>query len=122
MKKSNGSIVWSTEVATGVPVLLTGSLVVASDTDGNLVGVDKSSGQQLWSHEFDGDVLSAPALVDGKVFVSTFKSSAYLLDKNTGQQIQKISLGDGAITQPVVSGNQIYMLTNSANLVALSKI
>ncbi|OVE80523.1 hypothetical protein BVY03_06080 [bacterium K02(2017)] len=119
IKKSNGSITWLSEVATGFPPLILDDLVVLSDINGTIYGIDKQDGKQLWFNELESGVLSAPAEYDNKIFVSTFKKDAYLINPDTGYQIQKISLGQGAITQPISANKKLYVLTNDAKLMAL---
>lgn len=119
IRKSNGSIVWGAEVATGVPVAVLGDIVIASDTNGTIYGFDKADGTQLWFNELNRSVLSAPVAFADKIFVSSYKRDAYLLNVENGNQVQKLSVGEGSINQPYVDGNQIIVLTNSAKLISL---
>lgn len=121
LKKSNGAIVWASEVPTGLPVLVTANTVVVSDTDGSVVGIDKDSGRQQWTFQTERNILSAPVAYGDRVFVTSFRSEAYLLDLQTGRQIQKMSIGEGAISQPLVDQSQIYTLTNGAKVLALGQ-
>jgi len=118
LNKSSGSIIWKNDVATGVTVLVLPEVVIASNTDGSLVGMNKSDGKQIWFNNLNGTVLSAPVIYNGKVFVSTFKKDAYLINPENGTQVQKIDVSNGALTKPAVDGNHIYILTNSGSLVA----
>lgn len=122
LNKSSGQVIWSNDAATGGSVAVIDDVVVASDINGSLVGIDRNTGKQLWFNELNGEVLSEPVEIDGRVFVSTYKSNAYLIDPENGNQVQKISLGDGSINNPVVSGDQVHVLTNGAQIVSLRKI
>ncbi|MBF0104358.1 MAG: PQQ-binding-like beta-propeller repeat protein [Deltaproteobacteria bacterium] len=121
VNKQTGAVIWSSEVATGTSPLVLDNVVVVSDTNGAVHGLDKSDGQQIWFNELEGGVLSAPVLFDAKVFVTTFEKNAYLLDTENGYQIQKINLGGGSLNTPRVAGESVYLLTNDARLVALRK-
>lgn len=121
INKDSGGIAWSTDVATGVAPVIYGDTVVVADTSGNLIGLDKKTGKEQWLNELGGDVLSAPALVDGKIFVASFKDGAFVFEPTRGTQLQEVSVGDGSINAPLVNGNRLYVLTNSASLVALEK-
>lgn len=119
LNKRSGTILWSTEITTGVPVVAVGDVVVVADTHGSLVGLDANDGSRLWINDLSDSVLSEPVLYDGKIFVSSFDEKAYLVSPKDGTQIQKMNVGDGALTQPLVDGTDIYLLTNQATLVAL---
>lgn len=119
LRKSSGEVVWSSDVATGVQAQVFQDVVVVSDIDGNLVGLSKSNGKQLWSNELNNSVLSAPVGFNGKIFVSTLAQDAYLLDPSTGNQVQKLGIAAGSINEPVTDGHQIYVLTSTSKLVAL---
>lgn len=121
LNKRSGATLWSTEVATGVPALIHDDVVVVSDVNGTLVGLDKNDGSRLWANELNNAVLSTPVNFGDKIFVSTFQESAYLISPEDGNQIQQLAVGDGAITEPVVDGQNIYLLTNSAALMALKQ-
>lgn len=122
LNKSTGQVIWSSDVATASSILLVSDVVVVSDVNGALVGINRQSGKQMWSNELNEQVLSEPVQIDGKVFVASYKSSAFLVDPANGAQIQKIAIGDGSINAPAVSGDRIYLLSNGASLVALQKI
>ncbi|MCP5463932.1 MAG: PQQ-binding-like beta-propeller repeat protein [Deltaproteobacteria bacterium] len=116
VRKTDGRVLWSAEVGTGVPALVLDDLVVVSSPDGVLYGLEKSSGDQLWMNELNESVTSTPVLVAGKIFVSSFNKKAYVLDPLTGQRLQSLSVGTGAITRPIVHNDQVYLLNNSARL------
>ena len=60
--------------------------------EGTLVGVDISSGQQLWSFAGDGGLQSAPLIVNQTIYIGS--SSGMLFGLNTsGQQIWSIDVG-----------------------------
>lgn len=119
LRKSTGEVVWSSDVATGVQAKVLADVVVVSDIDGTVVGLNKMNGKQIWSNELNNSVLSAPVAFNDKIFVSTLKQNAYLLDPATGNQVQKLGMAPGSINEPVADGHQIYVLTSSSKLVAL---
>lgn len=121
INKTNGSIIWAADVATGVPVALTGDRVIVSDKDGTLHGLDKKDGTEIWFQEFDGGVISAPVVFDGRIFVTTYKGKAYLIDPADGSQLQQLAAGDGSINRPAVEGERLYILTSKARLMAFGR-
>lgn len=121
LNKKNGAVLWMTEVATGTPVVVADEVVVAADTQGNLIGLDAVDGTRLWVTEVSDSVLSEPVLCGDMVFVSSFDQKAYLIALEDGAKIQKVNVGDGALTKPIVDDERVYLLTNSATLLALKK-
>lgn len=119
LNAKTGSIVWAAEIPTGNEALVLGDMVIVSDSDGRVHGLNKQTGSEVWFNELDGEVASDPVNVDGRVFVSTFKSNAYLLEPSTGRQVQKLSVG-GSMNRPLVTGDQVVLLTNDAKLKSLS--
>lgn len=121
MGRDSGKIQWSTPVVSGVaPLVVAGVVVVSNHSDGSLDGFDFASGKKLWSNEANGSVLSAPVQLGAFVFVTSDEGEAYLFDPVTGQQKQHMNVSGGAITGPLSDGNAVYVLTNTANLVAFA--
>jgi outer membrane protein assembly factor BamB len=121
LNKRNGSVLWMAEVATGTPVAVTNDVAVVADTQGNLIGLDVGDGARLWVTEVNDGALSEPAVYGDMVFVSSFDENAYLVALENGAKIQKVRVGDGALTTPLVDNERVYLLTNSAKLMALKK-
>ncbi|HYK99570.1 MAG TPA: PQQ-binding-like beta-propeller repeat protein [Steroidobacteraceae bacterium] len=60
---------------------------------GTLQGVALSNNQILWSFAGDGQLSSAPIVVNGYVFIGSGGGNLYALDVTTGQQVWTQSLG-----------------------------
>jgi outer membrane protein assembly factor BamB len=59
---------------------------------GTLVGVDIPSGQQLWSFAGDGDLTSAPLIVNQTIYIGSNSGTLYGLN-TSGQQIWSTQVG-----------------------------
>lgn len=116
----SGNILWSSDVATSSRVLVQDNMVVISDVNGSVVGLDRNSGEQIWFNNLSRGPISDPVFFAGKVFVTAFDKGAYLLDLNTGNQVQKLDVGTGALNSPFVSGDKVFIVTNDAKLVAFT--
>jgi len=71
---------------------------------GTLVGVDIPSGQQLWSFAGEGDLSSAPLIVNQTIYIGSSSGTLYGLN-TTGQQVWSTQVG-AAIPFPY-EGNAI---------------
>ena len=120
LNKASGSTVWQADVGSGTSVAVLDHVVVVSDTNGILVGIDKNTGEQRWFNDLNSSVLSAPVVFGEYVYVSTFHSDSYLVNPETGYEVQKIAVSSGSINQPVVENNKILVLTNDAKLMTLT--
>ena len=122
LDRQNGRIVWSVAVPTGVsPLVIGGAVVVSDQGDGSLNGYDRTTGRKLWSNELNGSVLSAPVAYSDKIYVSSNDGEGFLLDPESGAQLQKIPLSSGSITSPLSDADWLYVLTNGAKLLAFQK-
>lgn len=118
LHKSDGRTLWSASAKTGVRPLVFGEFVIASDVSGGLIGLDKTTGKQIWSNELGGTVLSAPVLYQDFVFVSTNDGAAFLVDPKTGAVVQKLNVAPGSITSSIVAEETLFLLSHSAKLLA----
>ena len=59
---------------------------------GTLVGVDIPSGQQLWSFAGNGDLTSAPVIVNQTIYIGGSSGTLYGLN-TSGQQIWSTQVG-----------------------------
>lgn len=118
MNKASGRVQWTADVTTGVLPLILSDRIIVSDTSGTVVAFDKKTGSELWSNELKGSLLSAPVAFLNYIFVASYDGTAYVLDVTTGIPLQKVSVGSGSITAPFAAAGKIFLLTNSAKLMA----
>jgi outer membrane protein assembly factor BamB len=93
---------------------------------GTLVGVDISSGQQLWSFAGDGGLQSAPLIVNQTIYIGS--SSGTLFGLNTsGQQIWSTQVGapipapdeqNGVLITGLGAGDALLVVPTASVLVA----
>jgi outer membrane protein assembly factor BamB len=65
------------------------------------------------------DVLTPPAIVNGKVFVGTASGDVYALSEKTGDVLWKVELGESISFQPTVANGRIYVGTDRGSLFCL---
>ena len=79
---------------------------------------------QKWAFTTGGDVSATPAVDGNTVYVPDWAGNLYAINKNTGQQIWKVSIAaasgvpfDKARATPAVSGNKVIIGTQGSILV-----
>lgn len=122
LEKSTGRIIWDAEVSSAVAPAVQGDVVIVAGNDDKLYGFDWTTGRNLWINELNDEVLSAPVVVSGRVFVSTLKGKAFVVDPANGDKVQTVAVGDGSITPPIVVGDRVYLLSSSADLIAFGTV
>lgn len=119
LNKSNGKIIWKHQVGTGVTPVILDETVILSSTTGEVFALAKDTGKVVWNNELNRSVLSSPVHFKNYIFVTSFDRYAYLLDAKTGNQVQRLKLSSGSLNDPIVENDEIYVLTNEAQLVKL---
>jgi parallel beta-helix repeat protein len=78
----------------------------------------------LWIYQTGGDVVSSPAVVDGRVFVGSWDWNFYCLDYATGAELWKVNIGGWPYSSsPAVANGIVYvgsMQQYSSNIFALN--
>jgi outer membrane protein assembly factor BamB len=108
-----------------VPPAFIGNLALYS-FNGNLVGVDVTSGHQLWSFAGDGGLASAPVIVNQTIYIGSYSGTLFALNTN-GQQIWSTQVGahisgpdeqNAYLTTGLGSGDGVLIVPTDSVLVA----
>jgi len=96
------------------PVVGDGTVFVAGSGDPGLIhAVDIETGDQLWEFEPAGYASSAPALVDGTLYVGTWGKRFYAIDAGSGTEEWSREIGHRfGSSSPVVVDGTVYVGTN----------
>jgi len=101
-------------------VVTTGAQVIALNTkDGNIIWVRKLP---LWGDPEDKEdriVYSGPVLAGGRLLVTSSDGDLIALQPQTGAVARQSSAGGGFYIPPVVAGGSVYLLSDSAQLIAM---
>ncbi len=89
--------------------------------------VDAASGRVLWSRNlrdvrrpgYPDDILTPPAVVNGKLFVGTRWGLVYALSAETGEVIWKVDIGEPVSFQPAVAMGRVYVGTDRGSIFCL---
>jgi len=72
-------------------------------------GTAPNTNQTLWKFKTGGEQCSSPAVVDGKVFVSSLDGYIYALDENTGTLMWKFK--SGGFLSPTVANGRVFVVS-----------
>lgn len=78
---------------------------------GNLTG--DLSGKEKWFVPQIMSGKSSPVMVDGKLWTVDDRAKLYVLDPETGEQIDKQALGTAMRSTPLVADGKVYTITNA---------
>ena len=96
----------------GSPCVANG-VVYFGSRDAHIYALDASTGAPRWIRSTDGSwVVSTPAVLDGRVYVTTSDSLKFLaLDARTGADLFSLSYGTYAFSSPSIAGGRAYFGT-----------
>jgi outer membrane protein assembly factor BamB len=63
------------------------------NSSSQLSSTDVDTGQAAWTFTGDGQLTSAPLVINGRVAIGSYSGTLYLLDAATGQQVWSINAG-----------------------------
>ncbi len=129
LNKSNGDLVWKTDLNNKVISSPTvdehdNSVFIGSD-EGNMTCLDVRDGTIKWSHSAGDKVRSTAALKDKLLAFGSNNGVLYVLNKYTGAEEFTYNPGtvlfNSAITSsPVINGNSLFFGDDSGNMYSLN--
>jgi len=122
-----GDVRWSlplTGISSPWPV---GDVVYATDTSGVVVCASRDSGQIYWVYDLnktakkpkDRAVWSGPMIASNRLIEVSSKGEAVALDPKTGVVQKTLRLGSDALMNPIAVGDNLYVATENADLIAI---
>ena len=135
VRANDGKVLWrafGTEGLAGVMGVsapaVSGDTVVFPYSSGQLLGVARDTGAQLWSADVAGsrvgraialfrDVTGDPVIVGDTVYAGTSSGRTGAYDLTTG--MQKWSAREGASSPVLVAGNSVFLVNDQAQLIRL---
>lgn len=133
LNAKSGKLLWlynrreagTLSVRGGSQPALHGELVLLGFSDGNLVGLNKSSGALVWETNINRnkrfrDVDATPVIDGDNVYVSSYDGALYALSANDGKILW--SLDDGGYDEVLREGNTLYYSSSSGKTMAIDKV
>lgn len=86
----------ATEAITSSPIVV-GDLVVVGSDDGQVIAVDRNSGERRWSFATQGKIEAAPLFVHDLIVIGSADFNVYGLDVNTGERRWTFETGEKVV-------------------------
>lgn len=131
---TNGASLWQVDLtpsadraddASGGGLAYGEGLVLAATGFGELVALNPGSGAVAWRQKFDAAPAGAPAVADGRVFLTARDGSAWGLNASDGKVLWTLPGTPGAGvaggTSPAVDGRQVIYSFSNGLMVATDK-
>ncbi|MEI9981978.1 MAG: PQQ-binding-like beta-propeller repeat protein [Aliidongia sp.] len=120
----------SAEIAGSASPAIDGNVVIASFSSGEVVALRVENGRVLWTdslsatRRFDAmstlaDIRGRPVVDRGRVYVISHSGRMAAIDARTGNRVWEQDVG--GIYSPWIAGDFIYVLSNSNELVCLTR-
>lgn len=137
LRASDGRVVWQVKLRQDIAGWqgyggpgIDGDLVVFPGSSGQVLAVDRQSGDERWSGQVAGqragraialirDVTGEPVIAGDMVIAGTSSGRINAFDRATGRQLWSHS--DGALSPPVVAGNSVFAIDDDSRLIRLDR-
>ena len=125
LDKESGDVKWSLEEGAYVPVTIGqdrwSDRLYYSTANGQVMVLDKKSGKVLKSIKTSHGIPSQVALYKGLVLYGESDGALVVADAETLATVSRFETGHGLVARPttVEATNEVYVVSNSANLYAL---
>ena len=116
-----GERLWSLNVPSTQTPWVAGDSVFVVDTTGQLLAVSRKEGKVLWTVKLPGGpTWSGPTLAGNTLWLASSTGSLVGVDAVTGRVTGQQDLGTAVYVAPVVAQSKMFVLTDSAKLIALN--
>ena len=126
-----GDRVWTRDIGGIQTPWIAGDFLYVTTTDGALLCLQRKDGRVKWIHQLqrwedmknkeDAIVWSGPVLISNRLILLSSNGYAISISPYTGELLGRVQIADGNGTYlaPIVANGTLYLLTNSAELIAL---
>ena len=126
-ERATGKVSWTyaAGIQAATDLLQNGSKLYAvtrTDTEGRLVCLDMSSGEEIWTLRMDDAVgppfvtNKSPCLVAAKIYYGGADGLLYAFDAETGEALYTRNVGASIVTTVTVHGEELYFGTSAGLL------
>ena len=121
VKIVDGSIGWTTELATEFTPVVADELVIVA-TDQRLVGLRASDAVTLWTTDLGAPVSVAPLLTTGWLVVALESGEIVVLRASDGAEFWRDQLSGSLEVQPAIGGSTLFVPVADGRIVALELV
>lgn len=116
-----GERLWSINVPGTQTPWVAGDTVYVVDTSGQVMAIARSDGKTRWTAKLpDSKTWSGPVLAGGELWLTSNKGQLLSVNATTGKVGNQVNLGEAVYIAPVVAQGRMFVLTDSAKLIALN--
>lgn len=113
-----GQVIWSRGAQGDQGLAGQGAMLVGVESNGLVVAWQRDNGDRLWeSDRLKYRRLSAPAVSDKAVWVADENGVVYLLDKATGQLINRVQMDGRPLAAPALVRQDTVLMVSSGGMV-----
>jgi outer membrane protein assembly factor BamB len=115
----DGQRLWSLSIPGIQAPAVAGESVFVVDTGGQLMAITRRDGKVVWTTRLPGaSTWSGPVLAGNRLWLTSNKGLLIGVDAATGKPDAQINIGSPSYIAPIVAGGRLYVLTDSARLIA----
>ncbi len=120
-QSKTGERLWSVNVPGTQTPWVAGDTVYVVDTRGQVMALARSDGKTRWTAQLpESRTWSGPVLAGGALWLTSNKGQLVSVDATTGKVGAQLSLGEAVYIAPIVAQGRMFVLTDSAKLIALN--
>ncbi len=114
LNKKTGKVIWKNSSGSHGNLLLSGSRIFYSTSDGKILALDQRSGKQIWSHQVEETIATSPVLYKDILIYGEYSGALRFISRDTGKALGYFSFGSGMSAPPLVSAvnSELYFLSN----------
>ena len=120
-QSKTGERLWSIDVPGTQAPWVAGDTVYVVDTKGQVMALSRTDGKTRWTAQLpESKTWSGPVLAGGELWLTSNKGQLLAVDAATGKVGNQVNLGEAVYIPPVVAQGRMFVLTDSAKLIALN--
>lgn len=110
----NGTLLWDTDVVSrpGRTVLarpvLTGGKVLVGTNDGQLICLDRETGEIIWEQRFENWLQLPPAVGQELIYLACDDQRLHLVELETGAKVDSLEMGGYSGTAPLLMDGTVF--------------
>ena len=117
----SGDRLWSATIPSSEAPWVAGDAVYVVDTGGRLMALNRTDGKTRWTTQLPAaKSYAGPVMAAGTLWLVSSKGEVVSVDAATGKIGGQLSVGDTVYIPPIVAQGRMFVLTDSAKLVALN--
>jgi outer membrane protein assembly factor BamB len=116
-----GERLWQLNIPSTQPPAVAGGSVFVVDTQGQLLAISRQDGKVQWTIKLpENSAWVGPTLAGGTLWLASARGKLVGVDALTGRTTVEKDIGTAVYVAPIVAQERMYILTDSAKLIALN--